>query len=317
MDPAPRTASSATGRKVGRDLPCVRCGYQLLGLPESGACPECGGPIARSLHGDLLRFANAGYVRTLNLGSACVYWSLVAGLLVEIVGIVVLVGVDLRFGSRAGLAVPSFIGLGIFAAAVSTMAGWWALSTPDPARLGTDVDASTRQWVRFWTAATLAGWVLVGVIAVVGMATVRRALGPSIGDLAPVLLVCGPTIGQCFAASRYLGPLAKRAESPALAAAATRMKWCAVAAGVLLVAGVGLSLVTGEPAANGLAAVVAVLLTFLSYTKAVEHARDAIRGAWVESGQVAPGGASDGVPGGAGSSASTAAKIPEATQIRP
>jgi hypothetical protein len=30
------------------DILCERCGYTLNGLPESGNCPECGEPIARS-----------------------------------------------------------------------------------------------------------------------------------------------------------------------------------------------------------------------------------------------------------------------------
>lgn len=38
-----------TERSVGPGMLCERCGYAIEGLPESGACSECGEAVARSL----------------------------------------------------------------------------------------------------------------------------------------------------------------------------------------------------------------------------------------------------------------------------
>src|SRR5215212_3126051 len=40
--PEPADAADDDGRR------CIRCDYLLIGLPEDGACPECGTPIAAS-----------------------------------------------------------------------------------------------------------------------------------------------------------------------------------------------------------------------------------------------------------------------------
>jgi hypothetical protein len=45
-------------RKIGRDLPCVRCGYNLRGLSSADHCPECNAPANASVLRDgFLRFA--------------------------------------------------------------------------------------------------------------------------------------------------------------------------------------------------------------------------------------------------------------------
>lgn len=53
---------------VERDVPCVDCGYNLRGLPARDACPECGAPAERSLHGDLLVDANVSWLRSVTRG---------------------------------------------------------------------------------------------------------------------------------------------------------------------------------------------------------------------------------------------------------
>ena len=54
---------------IGEDLPCVRCGYNLRGLDVTGTCPECGGPVEASRSGDLLRFADVGWLTRIFRGS--------------------------------------------------------------------------------------------------------------------------------------------------------------------------------------------------------------------------------------------------------
>lgn len=64
------------GVRISRDLPCARCGYLLRGLPTSGACPECGESIATSLKGNLLRFADPHWLRTISRGAAWLHWGI-------------------------------------------------------------------------------------------------------------------------------------------------------------------------------------------------------------------------------------------------
>lgn len=47
---------------------CLRCGYDLSGLDHRALCPECTLPVARSHAGDLLRYADQGYLSALGIG---------------------------------------------------------------------------------------------------------------------------------------------------------------------------------------------------------------------------------------------------------
>jgi hypothetical protein len=60
--------SAAAHRLATQDVPCLRCGYNLRGLKIDGLCPECGAPIARSLHGNLLGYSAPEYVAKLQAG---------------------------------------------------------------------------------------------------------------------------------------------------------------------------------------------------------------------------------------------------------
>jgi len=51
--PPPSTISAgrldALSRELSRDLPCLRCGYDLVGLSVRDRCPECGTPVRATL----------------------------------------------------------------------------------------------------------------------------------------------------------------------------------------------------------------------------------------------------------------------------
>jgi hypothetical protein len=53
---------------IGAPAPCVRCGYDLRGLTPQHQCPECGAEVLQSLSGDMLRFADAGWLIRLRGG---------------------------------------------------------------------------------------------------------------------------------------------------------------------------------------------------------------------------------------------------------
>ncbi len=64
-------------RAVDADVPCARCEYNVRSLPRDGRCPECGEPVAASLHrhaamlrrgGAPLSMSSPRWVRRLSLG---------------------------------------------------------------------------------------------------------------------------------------------------------------------------------------------------------------------------------------------------------
>lgn len=56
--------------RVGFDLTCAQCGYNLRGLPGAGECPECGTAVAISAHGSPLTAADPEWLATVRRGAA-------------------------------------------------------------------------------------------------------------------------------------------------------------------------------------------------------------------------------------------------------
>ena len=79
-------------RVVIADAPCRKCGYNVRGLSIDGRCPECGSPVGLSVMGDLLRFSDPSWVRTLRRGVTLI----LTGIVVYIFGTIaiVLMGAD-------------------------------------------------------------------------------------------------------------------------------------------------------------------------------------------------------------------------------
>lgn len=69
------TSAAAEIVEITHDVPCIHCGYNLRGLTPGGMCPECGNPIAESLRGDLLRYANSKWLRRVQWGLAIAIFS--------------------------------------------------------------------------------------------------------------------------------------------------------------------------------------------------------------------------------------------------
>ena len=61
---------------VSADTPCVHCGYNLRTLDSTGQCPECGAPVSDSTGSNLLRAADAHWLKKIAHGAAIKCWSL-------------------------------------------------------------------------------------------------------------------------------------------------------------------------------------------------------------------------------------------------
>src|SRR5262245_65813461 len=73
---------------VTTDLPCRKCSYNLRGLAMNGRCPECGAAVGLSVQGDLLRFSNPLWVRTLQRGVKFIIGGIATIIIGAIVGAV-------------------------------------------------------------------------------------------------------------------------------------------------------------------------------------------------------------------------------------
>ena len=136
----------------GKDIPCVICGYDLRGLSAQARCPECGAEVGRSLHGDLLEYADFGWVLSLRRGSALIAWSINLFL----AGWVVVFGLGMLLGSLGVLSARSpaakYMNALFPAVAVvsSVMLCWgvWLFTRQEPRELGVEEQTSVRRLTR-------------------------------------------------------------------------------------------------------------------------------------------------------------------------
>lgn len=69
----PRSLSSFRNAQIEGDVACVKCGYNLKGLPRGGNCPECGSSVASSFGRGRFLFKNLtdapmSYLKMLRMG---------------------------------------------------------------------------------------------------------------------------------------------------------------------------------------------------------------------------------------------------------
>lgn len=199
------SAGTVTG-SVG----CVRCGYDLKGLPTNGPCPECGLPVGRSLLGsDLLVHSDHAFVSKLHLGSIIVLtaisvwmvlfiltivWRIVTGVL----GMTVAVNPDVvEFMSQAIDALLSLAAIG----------GWWLLSERDPSFVGTDVGSKSRLVLRGGLIASTVGTLLALVAQ--GMVALSPRAFSDLYEVAGLVALVAWAV-RFFASMVYVRWLARR-----------------------------------------------------------------------------------------------------------
>src|SRR5262245_44630413 len=115
----------ASGR-LDQDVTCRRCGYNLRGQSPDGVCSECGTPVGRSLMGDLLRFSDPKWVRSLASGMDWI-----------MVGVILSVLCSCLMSAAIGaIRLPHIIlAVGQVATGIVPLLGYWKLTVPDPGGL--------------------------------------------------------------------------------------------------------------------------------------------------------------------------------------
>jgi hypothetical protein len=211
--PAHALESAAPARPT-----CIRCGYDLAGLPPETHCSECGTLVARSLHGNLLRYASPEYLLTLSRGARMVYSGIV-GLCLSVFLAYPLFFLSWRIDLLAQCVIPSLpddvlapgivitVALGLVAL---IFVGWVLLAAPDPAFVGRDPAARSRRVMR------------IGAILALGCGVTLLILhfAPPLALMLPSQIMTIRTAGwfmlllavsaQFLASTIYLGYLAGR-----------------------------------------------------------------------------------------------------------
>lgn len=227
---------------LDRNLACVRCTYNLRGLPANGNCPECGEPIANSTRGMLPRIVSAEYcnkvisgLTLVTRGTMCVFVFLIAAIARSILS--------------PGL-MPTWVGVVVYALIVAVSGlmtvGYWRITTPDAGQPKDAQPATARRIVRGSVVFTLSATLLYLSATLIEPRSLVNLSGRSFEALIDVfqisLLVAWVTRQSAMAA--YVAWLARRVPDPSMNKRAKRYRWLlpSIFIGLFLAYGLGLLL---------------------------------------------------------------------------
>lgn len=214
----------ARPQAVTDDRPCVKCSYNLRGLPGAGVCPECGTLVERSFHGDLLRYASPEYVAKLHRGVFFVQMGIIVSVLLITASLIFAV-----FGSIPGSALISQV-VGLLPAVLSVY-GWWLLSEADPGQLSSHKGERPRKLIR---AAVIANCVITLITLVLNiLGSMGAAPGTVTGTRGAVhvftfvmgIVGLAATLVQFFASMLYIAWIGPRLPSLRVVKRARTMLW--------------------------------------------------------------------------------------------
>ncbi len=222
------------GQPLTEDLKCTRCGYNLRGLTLDKLCPECATLIARSIHGNLLRYADPEWLDKLRLGAELMLWNIL------IVGVVLGVAAGLFMTVGLPQVVVSIV---FMLAGVLALWAMFLITTPEPAIAFDEDPVTLRKVVRWCAVVNLLGWAAQQAAQTGGLGTTVLVAGRVLALIGLVAY-----IGQFI----YLRRLAMRIPDEKLARQTTVVMWGYVgASGVFLLGGVVTILAIGGLAAVG------------------------------------------------------------------
>ncbi len=263
------TIADGKGPVVGA-LFCRRCGYDLRGMSATGVCPECAMSVRRSMMGDPLSSSAPAYVAALARGALIAEWTVILNVLLFMT-----VFVAVFSSPVAGF--DTFLGMAMLGLNIASLAGWWMLTTRDPALGVLDPGGRARRVLR----AALVLMIISLAVRQILSRTAMQAGGGAILVLG-LLDLAAPVIWlvKIYASFSYLttldarlpgGALAHRAES-----ARTTLNW---SLGVLVVT-VVLAFVAPCVAFLPFVAVIIFAIVFLvRYVIMLETARSALKAA--------------------------------------
>ena len=209
---------------------CMGCGYDLAGLPRDGLCPECSTPVEKSYAPDLLENRSVAFLLQLHSGLGFVVWGILAKIVLSL-GVFLMVVIVMAAPTANRNFPVSYAGFKLithtldFGLSLLVLVGWWRITTPDPARVGTDLDIKPRQILRitvvFQAAAELAALVAMAI------GTGSSALALGVADVTTIIEFGNGLawIVQFFAAMLYIQWLARRIPDTKLYADARRFMW--------------------------------------------------------------------------------------------
>ncbi len=218
---------------IAEDLKCTQCGYNLRGLTLGKLCPECGTPIERSIHGNLLKYADPDWVNKLRLGTLLMLWNLLIVILLNIaVGILTVTG-----AAQAGANMLSLI--------VGFLELWavFLLTTPEPAIAFGEDPITLRKLVRTCAVIDLVGQML-GEAVPTGGSQAWAFIAAGVIILVGIVALFGQFI--------FLRRFAERIPDTRLAKTTTTVMWGLVVTLVLVpLAGYAVAATAGGLAATG------------------------------------------------------------------
>lgn len=249
VDPSLVTGVTDAQGVVTADLPCRKCSYNLRGLTLEGRCPECGAAVGLSVAGDLLRFSNPQWVRTLQRGVRLIIWGVA----------VIVIGIGLA-GVLAATVTPTIGLVALVAPLIGyllSLVGTWWLTEPDPSGLGEDQYGTSRRLIRI----TLLMSVADALLAVVqGTVTIPPVVAMALLFLSVVFGIA--SIVNSVAQLQYLKKLALRIPDLALAGRAHFLMYAlSIGLGLFVILGLFVDIAErfgGVPAPPGTAAVIAL-----------------------------------------------------------
>ncbi|MBL8760341.1 MAG: hypothetical protein JNL50_03480 [Phycisphaerae bacterium] len=135
-------APGIDGPVLQGDVSCIKCSYNLRGLPPNRNCPECGEPIASSLKGFTLQAASAEYRATLKSGLSLV----LNGILFLIMAMIAMAVVRKALPGMAWLG--TILDGVVFLIGCAMLLGYWKYTEPDPGYVNFEQPSSARKVVR-------------------------------------------------------------------------------------------------------------------------------------------------------------------------